>query len=475
MTRTSRTSEVMTPVDHLMYRGELDPSTRSSMIAVYILDGTPAWSDVEAAFERTGRQFLRLRQRVVEVTGGLGGARWVTDPDFDLGFHLRRIGVPPPGSIRAMLDLVETDLMAPLDQSRPLWEAVLYQGLPDGGSALAIKASHAITDGIGGIRMNTLLFDEEREAPRRAMPPVPLAEDVTADELASALLRRLPLSAVSTVMGGALRSMRGAMEVARTPVRSVGRALGYVESARRVAGAALRPSPLLAGRSTSRRVLWMEVPLDDLKRASKTAAGSLNDAYLAVLCGALRRYHERMGVPVASVPLAVPINLRPPGDEVGGNHFTGTTFAAPVDETDVVACMGKIGATIRAARSEPALDVMGVAAPGLSRLPLGLVTRLTQRMTGPDVQASNIPGHRGGVFLAGSKVVKALGFGPLPGCALMTVLLSHGDTCFITAHYDPAAITEPGVFEAALHEAMDEVIDVGRPKDVPRTVEAVTA
>jgi diacylglycerol O-acyltransferase len=238
-----------------------------------------------------------------------------------------------------------------------------------------------------------------------------------------------------------------------------------VQSAQRVLAPTGEPSPLIGGRSASRRVLWTEVPLDDLRRAAKAAGGSLNDAYLAALTGALGRYHERLGMPVESVPMAVPISIRPVGDAVGGNHFAGTSFAAPVSEPDPVKRIVDIGGTMRAARAERALTLMSVAAPVLSRLPSRISTGLSKRMAAPDVQASNIPGHRGDVFFGGCKIDKALGFGPLPGCAIMVVLLSHGDTCFITGHYDPAAITEPELFAECLRQGLDEVLQLGTPAE----------
>ena len=42
----------------------------------------------------------------------------------------------------------------------------------------------------------------------------------------------------------------------------------------------------------------LEVPLAQLKRAGKAVGASVNDAYLASVAGALRRYHEALGMPV---------------------------------------------------------------------------------------------------------------------------------------------------------------------------------
>src|SRR5207248_11269052 len=38
-----------------------------------------------------------FRRRIVQVPGQLHHPVWIEDPDFDLGYHVRRMGVPAPG------------------------------------------------------------------------------------------------------------------------------------------------------------------------------------------------------------------------------------------------------------------------------------------------------------------------------------------------------------------------------------------
>jgi hypothetical protein len=72
---------------------------------------------------------------------------------------------------------------------------------------------------------------------------------------------------------------------------------------------------------------------------------------------------------------------------------------------------------------------------------------------------SNIPGIPDeDVFIAGAKALRFYAYGPLPGCAAMVVLVSHGDTCCITVNHDAAAIHEPETLRRCLVEAFDEVL-----------------
>ena len=89
----------------LMHRGEANPRTRSGIMALEVLDTTPDWNAFRARFENASRRAVRLRQKVVVPTLPTAPARWVIDPDFNLDFHVRRVRVPRPGSLREVLDL----------------------------------------------------------------------------------------------------------------------------------------------------------------------------------------------------------------------------------------------------------------------------------------------------------------------------------------------------------------------------------
>ena len=81
----------------------------------------------------------RYRQRVAEVPGHLADPVWVDDPDFDIDYHVRRSGLPRPGTETQLLDLVSRLSSRPLDRRRPLWEAYLVEGLSDDRVAVVTK------------------------------------------------------------------------------------------------------------------------------------------------------------------------------------------------------------------------------------------------------------------------------------------------------------------------------------------------
>ena len=461
------------PMDTMMFRGEDDPRTRSTLVGVFVLEQAPAWEQLLDAFERITRLIVPLRQRIVEPPMPVTAPVWAVDPDFDLRYHIRRTRVPAPGTEKELLELLEPLAIAPLDRARPLWEFTLVEGLADGRAAWITKVNHAIADGIGGQELGRLAFDLEPEAARRDMPEAPAGDLVSPNDLVRRALAAAPATAAITALRGAQTAARVADGIVRRPQRTMAATAEYARSlARIMRGPDVSPSPLLRGRSLRRRLLVMEVALDDLKEASKAAGGSINDGFLAAVCGGLRRYHEELGAPVASLPIAIPINLRTGDDPAGGNRWTGARLAPPVDEPDPATRIRRIRQQVLEARQEPALDAFSHLAPIAVLLPSWLLSSAAGGAV-PDLQVSNVPGSPVPLYLVGAKVLKVFPFGPLPGPAAMITVHSYVRTCYVGINLDPAAITEPDRFLRGLHEGVDEVLALRpRPKARKRSASA---
>src|SRR5215475_14254150 len=471
----------LSPLDYLLHRGESHPSTRSAFLNLEILDQPADWGRLREAMDRASRVVIRMRQRVVVPPLPTTPPRWVVDPDFDLDYHLRRVALPAPGTLRQLLDLAEVTLQSPLDTSRALWEAVYVEGLEgESGfrSALLTKLSHAITDGLGGIALFEQVYDTERNPEPRPMPPVPVPRDVSGGDLLRDSIRQLPETTFAAGRKLLGRAAGTAARLITQPGATVTGAVGFADSARRVLSPPpAEPSPLLRRRSLVSRTVVLELPLADLRAAAKAVVvpgghggvgppggsrASVNDAYLAALCGGLGRYHEVLGVPVDALPLALPVSLRGADDPASGNRFAGVTIAAPVGESDPVERMRQVREQVIAGRSEPAIDVIGQLAPVLSLLPDEALHEVIDRITPPDIQASNVPGYAQETFLAGARVDRQYGLGPLPRVAMMAILISRAGICTVAFRYDSASFTAPELLEKCLQAGFDEIVELGR-------------
>lgn len=456
--------------DLLMHRGEASPRTRSGIMALEILDSTPDWARFRTLFDNASRKVLRLRQKVVMPILPTAPARWVVDPDFNLDFHVRRVRVPHPGTLRDVLDLAEVILQSPLDISRPLWTATLVEGLDGGRAATLLHLSHAITDGVGFTTMFAEIYDTERDAPPRPEPPLPVPEDITGADLMREGIGHLPGAIVDGVVGAVAGGLGLAAKAVRRPGSAVFGVIEYARSGQRMVRRAAEPSPVLRRRSLSTRTEAIEMRLGDLHRAARAAEGSINDAYLAGLCGALRRYHNELGVPVNALPMAVPVNLRAEADPAGGNRFAGVNLAAPVGVADPVERIRKIRKQMISRREEAAIDVVSAVAPLLALLPDAVLEAVSGSVIASDVQASNVPVYPGDTYIAGAKVLRQYGIGPLPGVAMMVVLVSRGGFATVTTRYDRAAIAYPELWAECLQQGFDEVLALAgdpQPRVVP--------
>jgi diacylglycerol O-acyltransferase / wax synthase len=453
----------LSPLDYLMHRGEAHPATRSAFLDLEILDAPADWARLREAIDRASRVVIRMRQKVVIPPVPTTPPRWVVDPDFDLDYHLRRVALPAPGTLRQLLDLAEVTLQSPLDTSRALWEAVYVEGLEGDRSALLMKLSHAITDGLGGIALFEQIYDTERDPAPRPMPPVPIPRDVTGADLVRESIRQLPETTFAAGRKALGRAAATTARLIQRPGPTVAEAIGFAGSARRMLGPPpASPSPLLRRRSLVSRTHVLELPLTELRAAAKAVGGSVNDAYLAALCGGLGRYHETLGVPVDALPLALPVSLRTGDDPASGNRFAGITIAAPIGEPDPAERMRLIREQVIARRGEPAIDMIGRIAPVLGLLPDEALQAVTDRITPPDIQASNVPGYAQETFLAGARVARQYALGPLPRVAMMAILVSRAGTCTVSFRYDTASFTAGDQLEKCLQLGFDEVVELGR-------------
>jgi len=455
----------MNPLETAMWRAEsADPRLRVTVSLLELLDPAPDWDRLLAAHEWASRMVPRMRQRVVEPAFALGTPVWVTDGDFDLSRHVHRVGLPAPGTLRQLLDIVQDFAAAPLDRDRPLWQALLVEGLADGRAGYAAKSHHSVTDGLGAVQLMMRLHSRTPEHdPDRPEPPVPAPgggsrAGLFAGQVADAV-RATPMAAV--------RQGTRALGTLSRPWDAASRAAGRALSAARFAGqstAAPPGSPLLDRRGGDWRFDAIDVPLADLKAGAKAAGGSLNDGLLAAVIGGFRRYHERHGAPLDRLTVGFPISLRAQDDPQGGNRFTGARFAAPMAETDPatrIAGVRQFVLEARAASAAAADTVPAALASVIGWLPAPVVSTVSGRLTSKnDVQVSSIPGVPFPVYIAGSRITHMYPFGPLPGCAAMITLISHNGDCCIGINTDSLAVTDPGGLADDLRAGLDEVVEL---------------
>lgn len=442
----------------LMWRTRGDYRTRSTGVIVELLDTEPDWDRLVAAHDRFTRRVPRLRERVVEPVLSLVAPAWSPDPHFDLEYHLQRVRLAGDG-LMAELHAVAAQFAArPLDPERPPWEALLVLGVAGDQAAYLFKPHHSLSDGIGLLQLLDLAHGHSREPgptddgampqPRRQESPEGLLINRLAGKVASA-------------PGNALReAIHVGRQLASDPIGTTSEAVKFAMSLRRMLMPPDAPhSPAFAGGGSGYRLDTFDVAFDALKAAGRAAEGSVNDAFLAAILGGVRRYHEKLSLAVAAIPVAIPVSLRTDTDPMGANKFAGARFVAPVGEPDPKARIAIIHRFIADARMEPALGFLDLLAPVLSRLPGVVLTRIAGGTTGlSDLQASNLGAIGRPLYLAGARVTRVYPMGPRPGIPAMITMVTYDGTCCVAANLDPEAIADVAAFSTCLREGFDEVL-----------------
>jgi WS/DGAT/MGAT family acyltransferase len=462
----------MNQSDTTMWRIEADPSLRTTIVGITILDRAPKWERLRARIDDVSWEIPRLRQRVVEPAFGMGVPRWVQDPRFDLDYHLRRVVAPAPGDLQTLLDIAGPIDMAAFDRERPLWEFTLVEGLADGRAALIQKIHHCLTDGVGAIRMARIAFDEHEDdhakRPDRRLHGTeqrPSGLMLAVDSMTEQAVHTAQL------MGRTATKVPGAMEkVMLHPMRVVNTVTGTAKSIVKLVRPAREPlSPVMRERGMSRRLVAIDLSLTELKASGHAVGGTTNDAFLAAVTGGMRRYHVAHGKKVHELRVTMPINLRTGDESIGNNRFTPARFAVPIDVVDPEQRMRRLGEMARSWRKEPGLKFTDVVAGALNAVPPAMTTALMGSMLKAiDFVATNVPGLDRPVHLAGATVEQQFAFAPPSGAAFSAALLSYLDRCTLGMVIDTAAVKDPEVLARCMAEGFEEVLAVGRAKPAKR-------
>jgi diacylglycerol O-acyltransferase len=393
-----------------------EPDTPMHVGGVLILEAPPGGVDALAALVEARLSLVpRYRQRVAEVPGHLADPVWVDDPDFDIAYHVRRNGLPRPGTEAQLLDLVSRLTSRPLDRTRPLWEAYLVDGLSDGRVAVVTKTHPALVDGLSAIDIGQVLLDVEPDAPapepsewRPQRPP-------TAAQLVWQALDeyvRRPSAIVDTARDAVT-------DVRSTAARVTGVAGGLLRTVRKTVLPA-PSSPLNAPVGRQRRVAVARADLGAVKTIRRAQGGTVNDVLLGIVTGALREWLLSRGEPVVggtSVRALVPVSMRD-DEAVAGNRVSSYLVDLPVGEPNPRVRVARISYAMRgiaqhgqSVGADSLIALTGFAPPTLHALGARAARALSRRLF--NLVVTNVPGPQVPLYAAGSRMLEVFPVVPL--------------------------------------------------------------
>ena len=332
------------------------------------------------------------------------------DPDeIDLDYHFRHSALPRPGSQRELGVLVSRLHSAKLDRRYPLWECHIIEGQENDQWSMYMKVHHSQIDGVGGVRLLKRMLSIDHDA-RDMLPPWAVG---TRGPDQSGIPRKVNVPAQADRNSISLSSVAGA---GAAVVSSLGRTytesfVGSSDEARAVPFRA--PKTLFNGRiHTPRRFATQHYPIDRMRAVASATGGSLNDVFLAICGGSLRRYLADAGaLPTEPLIANVPVSVRP-GDGPGvGNAITFLYSSLGTDVADPIRRVRAIQESTRLGKERlPAVDGLAMDAyttvlmgPFLSQAILGFGGR---GRPASNVVISNVPGPFEPRYIDGSRLLE---------------------------------------------------------------------
>ena len=395
---------------------------------------SPDFDPYQAAYDRFNALIGRLepmRRRLVEVPFQLDHPYWIDDPDFDLNFHVRHLGLAPPGGADQLAEQVARIVGRRMDRSRPLWEAYVIEGLADGRWAMLTKTHHATIDGASGVLLLNMLTDPSADAPWPEHADW-VGEPVPSDrDLLERTMRNLALNPVKG-MRLSLRMVRNFAEVAGIDSVSAiaGQARDLLKSMAvggevdtpepthrvRIPLSPAPPTPFNRSITPHRRFAMRSTALANIKALKEATGCTVNDVVMAICTGALREYLLRHdALPEEPLRAMVPVSIRTGLEEDPWTNRVGAIIAdLPTNCEDPLERLRRCHDAMNEAKRQmdvlPADDIAELAqvAPPLAAtaaMRLQSRLRLADRMNLPtNVVISNVPGPRNALYFAGAKM-----------------------------------------------------------------------
>jgi WS/DGAT/MGAT family acyltransferase len=435
----------MSPLDAVFLEIEdAQPGTSLAISSVAVFEG-PAPSAAEFTTAIRGRLPLvpRYRHKVRELPFDLGPPVWVDDPDFDLGYHLRRTALPQPGGDHELAVLMARVMSQRLDRARPLWEYWLVEGLSDGRWAMISKVHHCMVDGVSGTDLYRVVLDLGPE-PGPAVPDDwhPGPEPSTA---------RLAGLAIGDLAALPWRTTRALARTARSPA-----ALGQLvrTTARGTAALATalvptRASSLTGPLSAERRYAFARSTVEDVSTVRHAVGGTFNDVVMSAVTAGFRSLLISRGeAPTPHlIRSLVPVNVRAPGEEsIRDNRVSSMLADLPIEIADPLERLAAVRAMFGRLKAEHEADAGAVLVRLAGHepfLPVAAGLRLAWHVPQRNITTvtTNVPGPRQPLYALGRRCVEIIPYVPIASRLRVGVSMFTYDgalTFGITGDYDSA-------------------------------------
>lgn len=457
-------TERMSAVDAAWLRMDR-PTNLMMIIGVVVFDSRVDFRRFRRTIAERFLEFPRFRCRAADDALGPG---WQQDPDFDLDQHVSRIALPAPAGQAELESLVSRLAGTDLDRRRPMWQFHFVENF-EGGTAVILRIHHCYADGTAMIRVFLTLTDDEASpaAPASATPAAPRRTDDDATPWLGRLHVPGAALAQKAYAEGAQWLARAA-DLTRNPGQAAEiarHALGIAGELARVATLADDPPTRFKGPLGTRKVAaWTDpLPLDDVRTVAKALGCTLNDLLMSTAAGALGSYLRFHGEDTDGLRIraTVPVNLRDPDAAAAlGNHFGLVFLELPVGIRDPLARVAEVHAAMSALKGsyQPVLTLGLMAALGMmpGAVEAAAIDLLSTKAT---AVATNVPGPRQPMYLAGRRISRLIFWVPQSGdIGLGLSILSYAGQVQFGLIADYKRVPDPDQVTARFQQEFEKLV-----------------
>lgn len=265
---------------------------------------------------------------------------WQEDKDFDLSRHFFRHRLQN-GTQEALLDHIAHHHRALMDRSRPLWqfhviENVPAQNLENQCFAVYFKIHHALSDGVGAMRLLRRSLSNQPNSP--LAQPLWAAKASNKPKTAQTGLAK-PIPQSSNPLKSTLSVLKALQK--RWTDKHLSQFTSVFDAPK---------TPLNQIITDKRQIFVQAFDKPSFEQIARTFGTTTNDAILTVCAGALRRYLlQKQALPAKPLTAFVPISLRQ-DDSSGGNRLSFLLANLATDEACAIARLRRINASTQDAK-----------------------------------------------------------------------------------------------------------------------------
>jgi len=411
-----------------------------------------------------------LTRKVQMMPAGIDHAVWVQDGNFDIKNHVVEVPLAAPATFDQAQEKVAEIHSRPMNRDIPLWRFHIMTGFDDGTVAYYAQIHHACVDGMAGQALTLCLTDTTPEPQSYHCP----GDYIQNEAPTMAEMLRASFTNLWNFQAASIERTVGLMQTATSlSQRAVdpGKTFGALSQQ--------APKTRFNQNVTSERsYACARLPFHDVRKIGKTMGASINDVFLTICSGALRRYLQRTGeLPRQNLLAGCPVAVPRQGRNDQGNSVSLMSVDLFTNVKDPRARLLRVKESAITAK-EVTSELAASMENNVSVLGLPAMTRATSlfsEMTGVannfpsplNVLISNVPGPRETLYSNGAEMLSHYPVSiPAHGLGLNITVQSYTEGMFVGLTASKNVVADITVLRDDLIAAYRELKNLVIPTEV---------